>query len=96
MNEDFKEVAESYTLPEAIKEAQRCLHCKVPGCKKGCPISNDIPDWIGELAHGNFGTAIATFPPSADAYAPTNASARATAYSPRRVRPYTSASSNAS
>ena len=58
MNEDFKEVAESYTLPEAIKEAQRCLHCKVPGCKKGCPISNDIPDWIGELAHGNFGNAI--------------------------------------
>ncbi|MDE6341315.1 MAG: NAD(P)-dependent oxidoreductase [Muribaculaceae bacterium] len=58
MNEEFKEVAESYTLPEAIREAQRCLHCKVPGCKKGCPISNDIPDWISELAHGNFGNAI--------------------------------------
>lgn len=55
---DFKEVSESYTLSEAIKEAQRCLHCKVPGCKKGCPISNDIPDWIHELAHGNFGNAI--------------------------------------
>lgn len=56
--EDFKEVSESYTLAEAIREAQRCLHCKVPGCKKGCPISNDIPDWIEELAHGNFGNAI--------------------------------------
>lgn len=56
--EEFKEVSESYTLPEAIKEAQRCLHCKVPGCKKGCPISNDIPDWIAELAHGNFGNAM--------------------------------------
>lgn len=56
--EDFKEVSESYTLPEAINEAQRCLHCKVPGCKKGCPISNDIPDWIAELAHGNFGNAM--------------------------------------
>ena len=56
--EEFKEVSENYTLAEAIREAQRCLHCKVPGCKKGCPISNDIPDWIEELAHGNFGNAI--------------------------------------
>lgn len=52
------EISENYTLAEAIREAQRCLHCKVPGCKKGCPISNDIPDWIEELAHGNFGNAI--------------------------------------
>jgi NADPH-dependent glutamate synthase beta chain and related oxidoreductases len=59
MTTDFKEVNESYTLPEAIKEAQRCLHCKVPSCKKGCPISNDIPDWIAELAKGNFGNAMA-------------------------------------
>lgn len=58
MNSNFKEVAESFTLPEAIREAQRCLHCKVPGCKKGCPISNDIPDWIAELAKGNFGNAM--------------------------------------
>lgn len=58
MNHLFKEVSENYTLPEAIREAQRCLHCKVPGCKKGCPISNDIPDWISELAKGNFGNAM--------------------------------------
>lgn len=58
MTTDFKEVNESYTLPEAIREAQRCLHCKVPSCKKGCPISNDIPDWIAELARGNFGNAM--------------------------------------
>lgn len=56
--EIYKEVSESYTLPEAIREAQRCLHCKVPSCRKGCPISNDIPDWIGELAKGNFGNAM--------------------------------------
>lgn len=55
---DFKEVNESYTLAEAVKEAQRCLHCKVPSCRKGCPISNDIPDWIAELAKGNFGNAM--------------------------------------
>ena len=58
MSDDFKEVSENYTLPEAIREAQRCLHCKVPGCRKGCPIGNDIPDWIAELAKGNFGKAM--------------------------------------
>ncbi len=52
------EVNESYTMAEAIQEAQRCLHCKVPQCKKGCPISNDIPDWIHELKKGNLGNAI--------------------------------------
>lgn len=45
-------------MAEAISEAQRCLNCKVPQCKKGCPISNDIPDWIHELSKGNLGNAI--------------------------------------
>ena len=31
---------------------------KMPACRKGCPIANDIPDWIGELAKGNFGNAM--------------------------------------
>ena len=53
-----EEINESYTMAEAIKEAQRCLHCKVPQCKKGCPISNDIPEWIHELKKGNLGNAI--------------------------------------
>ena len=56
--DEFKEVSENYTLREAIREAQRCLHCKVPSCRKGCPISNDMPDWIAELAKGNFGNAL--------------------------------------
>ena len=54
----FAEVNESYTLAEAIQEAQRCLRCKVPQCKQGCPINNDIPDWIHELRKGNLGNAI--------------------------------------
>lgn len=53
--DNFKEVSENYTLADAVKEAQRCLHCKLPACKKGCPISNDIPDWVAEIAKGNFG-----------------------------------------
>lgn len=54
----MKETSNDYTIAEAVREAQRCLHCKVPGCRKACPISNDIPDWIAELAHGNFGNAM--------------------------------------
>lgn len=53
-----EEINESYTMAEAIKEAQRCLHCKVPQCQKGCPISNDIPEWVHELKKGNLGNAI--------------------------------------
>ena len=30
----FQEVNEGYTMLEAIEEAKRCLHCKVPQCKK--------------------------------------------------------------
>lgn len=47
-----------YTLREAIIEAQRCLNCKVPQCKKGCPVENEIPDWISQLCKGNIGNAI--------------------------------------
>lgn len=56
--DNCKEVHESYTIAEAIKEAQRCLRCKVPQCKAACPINNDIPDWIHELRLGNLGNAI--------------------------------------
>ena len=44
-------------MKEAIKQAKRCLNCKVPMCKKGCPIENDIPDFIHEVTLGNFGEA---------------------------------------
>ena len=33
----FKEVNEGYTMHEAIEEAKRCLHCKVPQCKMDAP-----------------------------------------------------------
>ncbi len=51
--------SENYTMKEAIAEAKRCLNCKVPQCRKGCPISNEIPSWIHELSMGNLGNAMA-------------------------------------
>lgn len=46
-----------YTMQEAIAEAQRCLNCKKPQCRTGCPIENQIPDFIHQLSMGNFGEA---------------------------------------
>lgn len=45
-------------MAQAIAEAKRCLNCKVPQCKKGCPVGNDIPDWIHQLSMGNIGNAM--------------------------------------
>lgn len=46
-----------FTLREAIIEAKRCLHCSKPRCRTGCPIENEIPDFIEAMAHGNLGSA---------------------------------------
>lgn len=35
-----------------INEARRCLNCKNPSCKKGCPISTPIPDVIRTFLEG--------------------------------------------
>jgi len=31
---------------EILEEANKCLNCKNPLCRKGCPISTKIPDFI--------------------------------------------------
>ena len=46
-----------FTLQEALEEARRCLNCANPMCRKGCPIHNEIPQFIHELSKGNFGAA---------------------------------------
>lgn len=46
-----------YTFAEAVAEAKRCLNCKVPQCRKGCPIHNEIPQFIQALKEGNLGKA---------------------------------------
>lgn len=43
---------------QAITEAKRCLRCKVPQCVKGCPIENNIPEFIHQLSKGNMGSAM--------------------------------------
>lgn len=51
---NFEEVCYGFTPEEAVLEAQRCLHCKKPKCVEACPVSVQIPDFIAEVARGNF------------------------------------------
>lgn len=53
----FHEIDEGFTTKEAIAEARRCLNCPKPLCRMGCPIENEIPDFIQALAKGNLGEA---------------------------------------
>lgn len=36
-----------------INEARRCLHCKKPLCRTGCPINTNIPVMIEQFLNGN-------------------------------------------
>ncbi|QNL43421.1 NADPH-dependent glutamate synthase [Oscillibacter hominis] len=53
-NKNFEEVALGYTEEQALDEAQRCLHCKNKPCMQGCPVMVHIPDFIAEVAKGDF------------------------------------------
>ncbi len=53
-NKNFSEVALGYTEEQAINEAQRCLNCKKRPCVSGCPVNVFIPDFISEVAKGDF------------------------------------------
>jgi len=47
-------VALGYTEELALAEANRCLHCKVPHCREGCPVDIDIPAFIAKIKEGDF------------------------------------------
>ena len=53
-NHNFKEVALGYTAETAIDEAKRCLNCKNHPCVGGCPVRIHIPEFIQEMAKGDF------------------------------------------
>lgn len=57
---NFQEVALGYTPEMAVDEAQRCLQCKVPKCKEGCPVSVHIPEFLSQVARGQFEEAFET------------------------------------
>ena len=51
---NFDEIVEGFSEFTAILEAERCLQCKKPTCRNGCPIHNDIPAFIKLLREKKF------------------------------------------
>ena len=51
---NFDEVALGYTPEMAMDEAKRCLNCKNPACRTGCPVAVRIPEFIAKVAEGAF------------------------------------------
>ncbi|MCI6099181.1 MAG: NADPH-dependent glutamate synthase [Selenomonas sp.] len=56
---NFDEVALGYDEETAVAEAERCLHCKVPQCRKGCPVSVNIPEFIAKVKERDYDGAVA-------------------------------------
>jgi glutamate synthase (NADPH) small chain len=51
---NFKEVSLGYSPAMAQLEASRCIQCKKPKCVIGCPVRVAIPDFIKQVAEGDF------------------------------------------
>jgi glutamate synthase (NADPH) small chain len=51
---NFDEVPFGYNPDLAKIEAGRCLQCKKPACVPGCPVSIDIPSFIGMILQDDF------------------------------------------
>ncbi len=49
---DFDEIYGDYKPAKAAEQASRCSQCGVPFCQQGCPLSNNIPDWLMLAASG--------------------------------------------
>lgn len=49
----MSELMTNVNKDELLAEANRCLKCKVPRCKKACPISTDIPTIMKLFLEGN-------------------------------------------
>lgn len=48
--EDFSEIYGDFVKSGADAQASRCSQCGVPFCQQGCPLSNNIPDWLKLVA----------------------------------------------
>ncbi|MDP1556681.1 MAG: NAD(P)-dependent oxidoreductase, partial [Hyphomonas sp.] len=44
--EDFAEIYADFSPDAAKAQAARCSQCGVPFCQQGCPLQNNIPDWL--------------------------------------------------
>ena len=54
---NFLEVSQGYSAEMAQNEAARCLNCKHRPCVSGCPVHIQIPDFIAQVAKGDYAAA---------------------------------------
>ncbi|MEL6267552.1 MAG: NAD(P)-dependent oxidoreductase, partial [Pseudomonadota bacterium] len=50
--QDFDEIYREYAREKATEQSTRCSQCGVPFCQSGCPLHNNIPDWLKACAEG--------------------------------------------
>ena len=56
---DFDEIYAGYNPVAGALQASRCAQCGVPFCQTGCPLQNNIPDWLKLAAEGRMEEAFA-------------------------------------
>ena len=57
---DFHEIYRDFIAEKAATQAARCAQCGVPFCQSGCPLQNNIPDWLKLTAEGRLQEAYET------------------------------------
>jgi len=49
---DFAEIYADFNPAAGAGQSSRCAQCGVPFCQTGCPLENNIPDWLRLAAEG--------------------------------------------
>ena len=49
---DFDEIYQPFQVDAAKTQSSRCEQCGIPFCQIGCPLANNIPDWLNLAASG--------------------------------------------
>ncbi|MDC7676973.1 NAD(P)-dependent oxidoreductase [Asticcacaulis machinosus] len=51
---NFSEIYADFKPTQATTQSSRCAQCGVPFCQSGCPLQNNIPDWLRMTAEGRY------------------------------------------
>ncbi|WKL58117.1 NAD(P)-dependent oxidoreductase [Asticcacaulis sp. ZE23SCel15] len=51
---NFSEIYADFKPAQATQQSSRCAQCGVPFCQSGCPLQNNIPDWLRMTAEGRY------------------------------------------
>ena len=57
---DFEEISLAFPKDAANAQASRCEQCGIPFCQIGCPLGNNVPDWLMLAANDRMEEAYAT------------------------------------